>query len=72
MTVPELYEAYADGTITRGAFIRRLAGFGMTVAVAAAYADSLARPSSARADDASNAGLYDYYDYYSLDYYALP
>jgi hypothetical protein len=73
MTVPELYEAYAQGKITRGAFIRRLTGFGMTVAVAAAYADSLARPASARAF--SSSGVYDYYDhpdYYPPDYYSQP
>jgi hypothetical protein len=64
MTVTELYEAYADGKITRGAFIRRLAGLGMSVGVAAAYADALARPSAARADDAAAAGIPDYYEYY--------
>jgi hypothetical protein len=77
MTVPELYDAYAQGRITRGAFIRRLAGFGMAIPVAVAYADSLARPASARAEGTdSGSGLYDYYDhpdYYSQpDYYALP
>lgn len=64
MTVPELYDAYADGRITRGAFVRRLVGFGMSAAVAAAYADSLARPSTARAEDA--LVFADYYDYYDL------
>jgi hypothetical protein len=77
MTVPELYEAYAEGKITRGAFIRRLTGFGMSLAVAAAYADSLVRPSNARAADAqSAAGVYDYYDHPDLyshpDYYDHP
>jgi hypothetical protein len=77
MTVTELYESYAEGKITRGAFVRRLAGFGMSITVAAAYADSLARPSSARAADReSESGVYDYYnhpDYYSHpDYYAHP
>jgi hypothetical protein len=68
MTVTDLYEAYAGGRITRGAFIRRLAGFGMSVAVAAAYADALARPSTARADG-PGAGYSDYYNFYS--YYDL-
>lgn len=64
MTVPELYEAYADGKITRGAFVRRLVGFGMSAAVAVAYADALARPSTARA---AGEGVFpDYYDYYEL------
>jgi hypothetical protein len=71
MTVTELYEAYAEGKITRGAFIRRLAGFGMSVTVAAAYADALARPATARAagTPGSYADYYAYHDYY--DYYAL-
>jgi hypothetical protein len=65
VTVTELYEAYAGGKITRGAFIRRLAAFGMSVPIAVAYADSLARPSSARAADLP--GYADYYaDYYDL------
>jgi hypothetical protein len=77
MTVPELYEAYAEGKITRGALIRRLAAFGMSLAVAVAYADALARPSTARAGNAqSSADLYDYYnhpDYTSHpDYYSHP
>jgi hypothetical protein len=71
MTVTELYEAYAEGKITRGAFIRRLAGFGMSVTVAAAYADALARPATAGAagTPGSYADYYAYHDYY--DYYAL-
>jgi hypothetical protein len=64
MTVTDLYEAYAGGKITRGAFIRRLAGFGMSVTVAAAYADAIARPSTARAG--GGPFLPDYYDYYDL------
>ncbi len=68
MTVTDLYDAYAGGRITRGAFIRRLAGFGMSVAVAAAYADALARPSTARAEG-PGSGYGDYYgfsDYHDL------
>lgn len=70
MTVTDLYEAYAGGRITRGAFIRRLAGFGMSVAVAAAYADALARPEIARAEGPGSGygdyyGFHDYYDLYA-------
>jgi hypothetical protein len=77
MTVTDLYQSYSEGRITRGAFVRRLAGFGMSVAVAAAYADALARPSSARADDLpSDGGQYDYYNHPDLyshpDYYSVP
>jgi hypothetical protein len=43
MSVTELYEAYVDGKITRGAFIRRMVGFGMSVTVAAAYAGAVAK-----------------------------
>ena len=67
MTVTELYDAYAEGKVTRGAFIRRLAAFGMAVPIAAAYADALARPANARAAGAagSNPDYYDHYDLYN-------
>lgn len=65
MSVTELYDAYASGKITRGAFVRRLTAFGMSASIAVAYANALARPSAARAE--GGAGYGDYYDYY--DYY---
>jgi hypothetical protein len=65
VSVTELYDAFASGKITRGAFIRRLVAFGMSASVAAAYANTLARP--ALAGGTSGAGFADYYDYY--DYY---
>lgn len=37
----ELYEAYAAGRIGRRTFIARLVGFGMSAAVATAYASSV-------------------------------
>jgi hypothetical protein len=66
LSVTELYDAYASGKITRGAFIRRLTVFGMSASIAVAYANALARPSAARAE-AGDIGYGDYYDYY--DYY---
>jgi len=63
VSVTELYEAYASGSITRGAFIRRLVGFGMTVPVATAYAAAVARPDAALAGvgDPPAFGLYGLY-----------
>jgi hypothetical protein len=40
MSPAELYEAFATGGISRRAFIARLTAFGVTAAVAAAYANS--------------------------------
>ena len=70
MSVTELFDAYSSGKITRGAFIRRLAAFGMSVPVAAAYAGALARPSAARAEVGTGQPdlypLYDMYDHPNL------
>ena len=71
MSVTELYESYASGKITRGAFIRRLVGFGMTLPVATAYAAALARSDTARADllppeSPPASGLYDSAPAYGL------
>jgi hypothetical protein len=40
MDPAELYEAFATGGISRRAFVARLTAFGVTAAVAAAYANS--------------------------------
>lgn len=60
MSMPELYEAFIDGRITRGAFIRRLVAFGISVPVAAAYAAAI-KPDRAYAGDAAVPDLYDLY-----------
>lgn len=41
MAISDLFDTYASGGITRGAFIRRLGAFGISAAVAAAYANTL-------------------------------
>jgi hypothetical protein len=58
----ELYEAFIDGKLPRGAFIRRLVGFGVSLPVAAAYAAAL-KPESAYANDGDGDAddLYDLY-----------
>jgi hypothetical protein len=58
----ELYEAYTDGRITRGAFVRRLVAFGISIPVAAAYASAI-KPGNARAAGAGDelTNLYDLY-----------
>jgi hypothetical protein len=60
MSMSELYEAYIDGRVTRGAFIRRLVGFGISVPVAAAYAAAI-KPGSAHAAGQDVSDLYDLY-----------
>jgi hypothetical protein len=60
MSMSELYEAYVDGRVTRGAFIRRLVAFGISMPVAAAYASAL-NPDSAHAAGGSPPGLYHLY-----------
>ena len=60
MSMSELYEAYVDGRITRGAFIRRLVAFGISVPVAAAYAGAM-KPDTARAAGEEVPDLYDLY-----------
>jgi hypothetical protein len=59
--MPELYEAFIDGRVTRGAFIRRLVAFGISVPVAAAYAAAI-KPGRAYAED--GAVVPDLYDLY--------
>ena len=59
MSMPELYEAFIDGRITRGAFVRRLVAFGVSASVASAYAAAI-RPSSAAAE-VDGSDLYDLY-----------
>jgi hypothetical protein len=56
----ELYEAFIDGRITRGAFIRRLVAFGVAVPVASAYAAALRPGRASAAVDGSD--LYDLYN----------
>jgi hypothetical protein len=48
MSMDELYESYAAGKLARGAFIRRLVGFGISLPVAAAYAAAI-NPGTAHA-----------------------
>jgi hypothetical protein len=61
VSMSDLYESFIDGRITRGAFIRRLVGFGISVPVAAAYAAAI-RPNRAYAE----GGMPDLYDLYDL------
>jgi hypothetical protein len=69
MTVTELYEKYAEGKITRGAFIRRMVGFGMTAGLAAAYADAIAKPALAASRLTPGTDYYeDFYEEYYGDY----
>jgi hypothetical protein len=65
VTVTELYENYAGGKITRGAFIRRMVGFGMSAGLAAAYADALAQPARAATLQPGT----DYYEDFYEEYY---
>ena len=59
MSPAELYEAFATGGISRRAFMARLSAFGVTAAVAAAYANS------ASADDfVASAGGFRVYPVY--------
>ena len=60
MSMSELYEGFVDGTVTRGAFIRRLVAFGVSVPVAAAYAAAI-KPGTARAAGNDVNDLYDLY-----------
>jgi hypothetical protein len=60
VSMPELYEAFVDGRVSRGAFIRRLVAFGISVPVAAAYAAAI-KPDRASAADAEIPDLYDLY-----------
>ena len=60
MSMPELYEAFVDGRVTRGAFIRRLVAFGISLPVAAAYAAAI-KPDRAYAEGEAAPDLYDLY-----------
>jgi hypothetical protein len=63
VSMSEVYEAFIDGRMPRGAFIRRLVGFGVSLPVAAAYAAAL-KPESAYAH--GNDGDHDADDLYDL------
>ena len=61
MNPAELYEAYTAGGISRRAFVQRLTAFGVTAAVAAAYANSASAEEIAGGvgDSPPAPGLYD-------------
>jgi hypothetical protein len=61
VTVSDLCDEYQNGRINRGAFIRRLMGFGVAMPVAAAYASALIGATAA--DASSTSGLYNLYGY---------
>jgi hypothetical protein len=62
MSMDELYESYAAGKLARGAFIRRLVAFGISLPVAAAYAAAI-NPGTAHAVGNGNAANL-YHDLY--------
>jgi hypothetical protein len=68
MDPAELYEAYASGGISRRAFVARLTAFGVTAAVAAAYANTVAAEEPvagiAPSTVGANGDLYALYDLY--------
>lgn len=64
MDPAELYEAYASGGISRRAFVARLTAFGVTAAVAAAYANTVAAEEPGLAPGAG--GYVDHGDLYAL------
>jgi len=59
MSPAELYDAYSAGAISRRAFVARLTAFGVTAAVAAAYANSASASNRAGAGGPYGPGLYD-------------
>jgi len=61
VTVSDLCDEYQNGRINRGAFIRRLMGFGVAMPVAAAYASALIGATAA--DASATNGLYSLYGY---------
>lgn len=69
MTVSDLCDEYQNGRINRGAFIRRLMGFGVAMPVAAAYASALIGATAADASGATSLyGLYGLYGQYPPPY----
>ena len=69
MSPAELYEAYTAGGISRRAFVRRLVAFGVTAAVATAYADSASATGRGVPEGPFPPGLYDDLYLYLYDYY---
>lgn len=67
MDPADLYEAYASGGISRRAFVARLTAFGVTAAVAAAYANTASATEAGTS--AAGQGQGDLYGLYAL--YAL-
>jgi len=59
MSPADLYDAYVTGGISRRAFVSRLTAFGVTAAVAAAYANSASAETAAAGGAVGSApGLY--------------